>query len=224
MRSGLEALLRANSSAYDAEADIWDFSLCIDLLYERGLSITNLRWLVAKGFVEHGNDISSYGQSHRTFKSGAGFRFDKDTCFVLTPLGVRITTDMIANSVKHIVSVNPFITNQENEAPASIIDKGINQQSSIQPCWNADRRELYFGDVLIKKFRVPAHNQEWILQSFEDEGWPESIQDTLPSDYNTCPKTRLRDTISRLNRKQLNPRLRFRGNGTGRAICWEVLL
>ena len=75
-------LLRA-----EARVDLWDFALEIDKLNATGLTISDLRWLVAKQFVEHGRESSVYGASHRVFDPGAGFVFDSRTCVVLTASG-----------------------------------------------------------------------------------------------------------------------------------------
>ena len=49
----------------DAGADLWDFALENDRLYATGLTISDLRGLVAKGFAEHGQETSFYGDHHR---------------------------------------------------------------------------------------------------------------------------------------------------------------
>ena len=69
-RVALGLLLRAYTFARDAGADVWDFALEIDTLLSAGLTISDLRWLVAKRFAEHGHESSIYGGSHRTFRRG----------------------------------------------------------------------------------------------------------------------------------------------------------
>jgi hypothetical protein len=51
---GLALLWQAYRHTRDAGADLWDFALETDRLYETELTISDLRWLVAKGFAEHG--------------------------------------------------------------------------------------------------------------------------------------------------------------------------
>lgn len=89
------------------------------------------------------------------------------------------------------------------------------------PAWNRELRELRAGRLLVKRFHVPARNQELILDSFEEEGWPACIDDPLPPLPDQDSKQRLHDTIDRLNRNQVNRRIRFRGNGNGCGIRWE---
>jgi hypothetical protein len=82
---------------------------------------------------------------------------------------------------------------------------------------------LRVGEWLVKKFRVPAGNQELVLSAFEEEGWPEVIDDPLPIKPEIVPKQRLNGVIIRLNGSHLVPLLRFHGNGNGEAIGWQLL-
>jgi hypothetical protein len=89
------------------------------------------------------------------------------------------------------------------------------------PFWDEERRELWFRNRLVKCFRQPAPNQEAILQAFQEEGWPHRIDDPLSPNGKVKPKVRLHDTVKFLNH-QATRLLRFRGDGTGEAVCWEV--
>jgi hypothetical protein len=89
LRTGLALLRQAYLYALDAGADLWDFALENDHLYRTGLTISDLRWLVAKGFVGHGQETSFYGDPHRSFRRSDGLNFVPTTCFVLTPKGVE---------------------------------------------------------------------------------------------------------------------------------------
>lgn len=86
-RSGLSLLWQANTYAQDSGAELWDFALEIDSLYETGMTISDLRWLVAKGYVQHGQETSVYGAPHRSFHPSDGLNFTNTTCFVLTSQG-----------------------------------------------------------------------------------------------------------------------------------------
>jgi hypothetical protein len=87
--AGLTLMRQAYLYAQDAGVDLWDFALEIDYLYESGLTISDLRWLVAKTFVEHGQEISLYGDPHRSFRRNVGLNFVPTTCFVITRKGVE---------------------------------------------------------------------------------------------------------------------------------------
>src|SRR5262245_14980341 len=51
----------------------------------------------------------------------------------------------------------------------------------IKPHWDERARELWYGDVLVKRYRGPAKNADIILAVFQEEGWPPAIDDPLPS-------------------------------------------
>ena len=87
MMTGLTMLRQSWIYAEDSKEDLWDFALEIDVLYESGLTISDLRWLVCKGYVQHGEETSAYGDRHRSFKPSDGLNFANSTCFVLTQTG-----------------------------------------------------------------------------------------------------------------------------------------
>jgi hypothetical protein len=95
LRAGLALLWQAYQYAQDAAADLWDFALESDRLYETELTISDLRWLVAKGFAEHGQETSFYGDPHRSFHPSRGFNFVRTTCFVLTPKGAEFAGKLL---------------------------------------------------------------------------------------------------------------------------------
>jgi hypothetical protein len=92
----------------------------------------------------------------------------------------------------------------------------------VKPRWNPVRRELSVSGLIVKRFRVPARNQETILSVFEEEGWIEHIHDPLPVNHDIDAPTRLHDAINRLNRCQINPVLRFHGDGKGTGVFWDL--
>jgi hypothetical protein len=100
-RAGLALLWQAYRYARDAGADLWDFALETDRLYETKLTISDLRWLVAKGFAEHGQETSFYGDPHRSFRPSGGLNFVPTTCFVLTPQGAELAGRILAAGNRH---------------------------------------------------------------------------------------------------------------------------
>lgn len=99
------------------------------------------------------------------------------------------------------------------------------EQRSVQdrevPEWDPLQRELRFANQLIKRFRVPAPNQECVLGAFQEDVWPLRIDDPIPPSHSIDPRRRLHDTIVALNRGQVRDGIRFRGDGTGTGICWH---
>ena len=116
------------------------------------------------------------------------------------------------------------------------INKGNNKRSKKEssavtpptapyptPCWDRQLRELRMGDVVVKRFRWPAENQEQVLDAFQEQEWPSHIDDPLKHDPKICPKRRLHDTLKCLNRKQINEVIKFRGDGTGQGVLLEII-
>ena len=93
---------------------------------------------------------------------------------------------------------------------------------AIPPEWDGLRRELRWVGRVVKRFRVPAPNQEVVLATFQEEAWPPHIDDPLPGAVGVEPKRRLHDTIVALNRHQYQPGLRFVGDGTGLGVRWQA--
>ena len=83
-----------------------------------------------------------------------------------------------------------------------------------RPLWDPLHRELRYAGQVIKRYRVPAPNQELILTAFQEEGWPEFLDDPLPPKDEIDPKHRLQATIKSLNHHQLSPLIRFHGTET----------
>jgi hypothetical protein len=226
--AALGHLRQAYICAQDAGADLWDFALEIGGLFDAGLTISALRWLVARGFAEHGQELSAYGGSHRLFRRGEGFFFEPTTCVVLTPDGAAFVEQFRKGPGVSLHVFPPPETAplpggpaaaRENGSPADSRFKGTTA-GAIKPCWDAARRELRLRGTVIKRFRVPAPIQERILEAFEEEGWPEHIDDPLPVCEDIDPPTRLHDAINRLNGRQLHRLIRFSGNGAGTGISW----
>lgn len=88
-RVGLSLLWQADTYAHAAGAELWDFALEIGELYETGLTISDLRWLMVKGFARLAQETSAYGDPHRSCQPSDGLNFTATTCFVLTPQGTE---------------------------------------------------------------------------------------------------------------------------------------
>jgi hypothetical protein len=93
--------------------------------------------------------------------------------------------------------------------------------ASEVPRW--DGRELRFRGLVLKRFKKPGPNQEYILNEFERQGWPRIIENPLPLSEDVPNVDRLHNAIKRLNKSLQVPILRFGGSGTGTGVCWIVL-
>ena len=61
----------------------------------------------------------------------------------------------------------------------------------------------------------------YLRSAFEEEGWPEAIDDPLPGVSGIDPYERLHDAVGRLNRAQKEASIRFERDGTGKRVLWR---
>lgn len=201
--------------AYDYSQDVglsvWEFAVEIRRLRDAGVSNSDLRWLACKGFVEHADEITSASQSERSFLPRHILTLSDDTCFIPTEDGINL-----AQQLRRTPS-----TGQINGFHETAATNG--QAVSAIVVWNPERRELTVNSDVVKRFRVPAPNQQLVLTAFQEEGWPERIDDPLPPAQGIQPKRRLHATINCLNRNQKLHLIRFGGDGNGHGICWHLV-
>ncbi len=237
--AGLTQLLRAFDYASDAGRDVWEFAIEISELRAAGMSTTDFRGLVSKGFAQHGQETSLYGAPQRCFRRGEGLTFLPTSALVLTSPGAAQIRQWLAAAVPAddlhaaacpMLVAEPGRSQLAEDTAARFLDSGQTAVArlhclplELKPAWEARRRELRVGELLVKKFRVPAGNQELVLSAFEEEGWPAYIDDPLPMNWEIAPKRRLHNVITRLNGSQLVPLVRFHGEGNGEGIGWELL-
>lgn len=199
----LQLLYDALKYAHQLDRSVWEFAEEIDSLRQHGLANGDLRWLVCNGYVEHGREVTACGEVGRKFHPDRGLCFTDESCFVLTEHGASHVSRWL----------NAPTTCCSNDDP----------DDSSTPAWDPELQELRVGRTIIKRFKVPARNQETILAAFQEENWPVFIDDPLPPHSDIDPKRRLHDTINSLNRNQKNDLIRFRGNGSGEGIRWELI-
>ena len=143
--------------------------------------------------------------------------FSDSSCFVLTQSGIEM-----ASKILHAGRDTDKEPNSMSCDDGAI---GIAGQilEFARPHWDADRHELFVGQIIVKRFRWPAINQATVLSAFEEDGWPARVDDPLPPQPEQDSKRRLHDTIKCLNRNQINQMVRFRGDGTGQGVLWDLV-
>lgn len=208
--SALRLLFDARALSDDVHCDPWEFAVSWETLRESHVSLNDLRWLLYKGYVVCKVEKTASALRGRRFCASHGSTIGSNHSFVLTASGEALARENFKQSELAEGGSPP---NQQSlgSVPESI------------PFWDKDRRTLFFGDEIIKEFRVPAPSQETILSAFQEEGWPPQVDDPLPPRENINCKRRLHDTIGRLNHKHRCRKLRFIGNGTGEAVRWIAL-
>lgn len=213
---GLLFLLKAKEYAHDVKADLWDFALELRELRSLGLTNSDLRWLVMKGYVEFGRETTEPGDERRSFRRSRGLTFVRRNCFVITPAGEAAATGFALHeqaAATVVRRVEPIVP-PERPQPAP---------PRVTPHWDSDLQELRINGLIVKQFKVPAPNQEMVLAAFEEENWPVRIDDPLPPQVDQDPKRRLHDTIVSLNRNHKHRLIRFMGDGSGEGVRWTVV-
>lgn len=97
------------------------------------------------------------------------------------------------------------------DQPQALWTLGINTPTTILPVWNANLRELRFGDLVCKRFKRRAKNQEAVLSAFQEDSWSARIDSPVLAD-------KLHETIHALNESLVG--LRFSADGSGQGIRW----
>ncbi len=202
----LRELLRATWYAADAGRPVREFAIGARRLFALGLSECDLRWLWYKGLVQDAGEDTGTSCGRK----GAGFQaLAPQSTFVLTGHGIELFEYLLVHA--------------DSSVTAAQSAEGGRMPTVQTPNWNPQLRELRVDQVLVKRFCVPAENQERILSAFQEEAWPLRIDDPLPPVLATDPKRRLHSTIQCLNRNQRTHLVHFHGDGNGCGIRWELL-
>jgi len=206
--AALATLAEADRLARLSNQPPWEFALDLQALGQVGVGQSHLRWLVAEGLVEQRTETTQTRQAERTFRPARNLAFSARSCFLLTAAGLRLAGELPAALHGWLAIA------QTNGAPPP---------NDHRPSWDAECRELWFQGQLIKRYRVPAPNQETVLAAFQAAGWPRVIDDPLLEDTDQDRKQHLSHAIRALNRRHRVCLLRFHGDGTGRRVRWAGL-
>lgn len=201
-QEGLRLLFDGYRYACELGWDRWEFAVEIELLYAAGLTNNDLRWLIAKGFVEHALETTTEKKTSRSNPRNRRMAMSRGSCFVLTAAGVELTQEVLAEPT-------PSSPPQESASPSMDV-----------PHWEAKTHSLYWRGQLVKHFKHEAPFQEAILEAFQASSWSRYVEVTLPKEDGVNLKERLRGAIRELNRRS-NGYLRFAQEGNGDRIGWR---
>jgi hypothetical protein len=205
--AAMQMLREAACLAKDAGNDPWDFAVELPNLLDLGISLAMCRWLVAKGFVLHRRELTREDEVCRHFGPVSQLKIVDRSCFIITNSGLEV-----------LCNGKLLQTPPQTNVPANLMTI-----KEPRPGWFAVRKELIFRGTVVKRFRLPAPNQELILSVFEEEQWRFQIDDPLPHRDDMPPKQRLHDTIKALNQNQATRLIRFSGDGRGTGVRWQPL-
>jgi hypothetical protein len=211
----LTALLEADVYANRAKCDRWEFAVSLEQLQRFGLTENDIRFLVRIGYLEHARELFDSQCDVRQFQFDFRLNFRHRTCFVLSHAGVAAASQHLAVFSGEGGDSNPLVRISRATRPSV---------ATAHPIWDFQRRILSFDGKVVKHFRLPADNQEVVLTAFQEEDWPVRIFDPLSPADSVVVKRRLSETIKALNRRQQNPLVHFRGDGTGEGVMWEVAM
>ena len=197
----LSHLRNAKDTALKCDKNPDLFAVSLNEMSDRGLVSYQLQWLTHNHFIVRCLNLPSGVET--VFESNGAIR--SEDAYVLTQNGDRLLDKLQLKLL------------QERRSH-------LNHKTTIvgKPIYNSEKHLLIFDEKVVKRFRWAASNQERVLMAFEEENWPRRIDDPLLPDPNICPKRRLHDTIKCLNRRQENKLVRFRGDGTGTGVLWEL--
>ncbi len=204
---GTLLLLQAYEYAVDVDHDLWDFAVELTELRRVGLTKTDCRWLICKGWAELARELAPRPGGSRRFRREMGLAFSNRDCLVLSSKGVNVVRRQVRQRGTQLLGSDAALRATWTSRPA--------------PRWDRHRRQLRVGGKLTKQFKLPSPNQERVLMAFEEESWPPRIDDPLPPSKKIDAKQRLHDTIKNLNRNQKHRLIRFMGDGTGQGVRWE---
>jgi hypothetical protein len=124
----------------------------------------------------------------------------------------------IQNAIVEVAHVLGFLTEADYRWLLREIDEpASSSRNQILIEWNRRLGELRLNGKLIRKVRMAnATRLSAILDAFQDEGWPEQIEDPLSVKSDS---QLLRETLRTLNQRL--KRLRFFADGTGHGIRWD---
>jgi hypothetical protein len=210
--AALAVLYESYEYAQDLEASPWDFATEISGLRRLKLTNSDLRWLVGRGYVEHGVEVTLAGDLERSFQHPGRLLFGKKTCFVLARSGAALAQQLAPEGSRQVMNGDRACA-----PPALAI---ASPSPGPMPRWDRDRQELSFGPTVVRRFKIPSLDAETILAALEEAHWPARLDDPLPGDDG--PKWRLQRAIDDLNRHQRPALVCFQVDASGRCVTWEA--
>jgi hypothetical protein len=178
-------------------------------LSSAGVGSDFLLWLLFQGQVIQLGQPGAVGDE-AGFQPMQSARIGERSSFVLTEFGVACAELFVGWAL---------VPENEGEFDAAwdLLPMGW-----LTPRYDAERRRFTWGHHVLKQFMQPSDNQAMVLSAAEEQEWPIWFDDPLPRVCGIGPKVRLHDAIKRLNRHQKPYLVRFKGDGTGTQVGWEL--
>lgn len=209
LRRGYQELRTARWEAQNQGRDPNENPLPLSHLREQGVRDQFLILMLYHGHVSQFRPVTRLGNGRLLYEPANNLHMLSGSLFALTEAGEAFAVALLAVP-RTPLDANAVRAIWEEYCPTRIV-----------PRYEKENRIFRWGCQILKHFRQPSVNQELILLAAEELSWPEWFDDPLPRQSGINPKTRLHDTIKDLNRRQTQPLVHFKGDGTGRRIGWE---
>jgi hypothetical protein len=118
--------------------------------------------------------------------------------------------DTLESAARRLVPIS------SNATPTPVRAKVPRQNGKTKkPRWDARKRELWFAGKIVKRYTRRAPQQEKIYAVFQDDGWPDRVDDPLAPGRLSETLKHMKDSLGK------DSPIRFGGDGTGEGIIWE---
>ena len=217
IRCGLDQLARAFGYAEDLDSPRWDFAVEIERLLALGMTTSDLRWLIKRGYLSHAREITAPQDADRRFEpSEQNLAFAKNSCFVITEAGLAILAQSgrgepcgrrnayggWRRSCRYLAQTGLVtragpVADSQIDLPSRALAARQPRQTLI-PSWNRNSRTFSPGLATSSSntSEYPRQIRKPSWMRFRKRIWPASIDDPLPPLMDQQPKLRLRETIT----------------------------
>jgi hypothetical protein len=206
--AAISFLLQAHREAEKRKLPDWEFGVEIEALERIGVTVNDLRGLIADGYIEHRIEVTGGRSTRRVFRKAPNSRFSRRSCFVLTAAGILRARRMKGKASRG--------------SPASASMSAFNAEAGrpLVPFWDEESQVLWYDNCVVKRFKRPAQNQQAILREFQRRKWKQRVPNPLPRVERMNRKVRLRDTLKRLNQGHELQAVRFHSTDCGHFVTW----
>ena len=217
--AALSVLDEARDYARSLGMSPWEFAIEITTLRRLRLSASDFRWMVARGLVEHATELTHLRDCARSFRDSDRNVFSQRSCFVLTAAGASLIGSSSCTTLPTSGESPEAADELTPQAESALLPRESSRGRT--PTWDRDRQELRVGNIVVKRFTIPAFGPEVLLAAFEEKQWPRRIDDPLPARDDSSHASRLQEAINALNRRQIRQLVRFVCDGNGQGVQWE---
>jgi hypothetical protein len=193
VQATLALLEGAYHCAHTLERPPWDFALANNEIHKTGVTDGQLELLLAAHVLERRTNLLPAVPNGHA-PCEPDVHLQEDTAWlVLSPAGAQLVA-------------------QTRQSGGKLV-----------PRWDPFHCELWLGGRLVKQFHRAARNQEYVLTSFQEEGWPERLEIALPDCKLAQLAYRLRETVKSLNHGQTPHGVGFHACADGKSVRWQFL-